>query len=113
MEEDRQAVLSEASTVQDKSDVTKPPLETEENTVLNIDENVKDTIVLNQPDVYEVEKIISGRYRKGGSVEYLVHWKGYDVKDRTWEPESNLNAAILDYIKTNPVPMTNLHFKKK
>jgi transposase InsO family protein len=113
MEEDRQAVLSEASTVQDKSDVAKPPLETEANPVSDIDENVKDNIVLNQPDVYEVEKIISGRYRKGGSVEYLVHWKGYDVKDRTWEPESNLNAAILDYIKTNPVPMTNLHFKKK
>jgi hypothetical protein len=86
---------------------------TNDHIVQPIETIATDNIALNQPDVYEVEKIISGRYRKGGSVEYLVHWKGYDVKDRTWEPESNLNKVILDFIKKNPVPMSNLHFKKK
>ena len=27
---------------------------------------------------------------KNKKLEYLVHWKGYDDLDRTWEPKSNL-----------------------
>lgn len=38
-------------------------------------------------DIFEVEKIIRKRKKKGG-VKYLVKWKGYD--ETTWEPRKNL-----------------------
>jgi hypothetical protein len=80
---------------------------------VQLNDNEATDISLNEPDVFEVEKVIKGRYRKNGSIEYLVHWKGYSEKDRTWEPVDNLNQAILDYIRKNPVPMLNLQYRKK
>jgi hypothetical protein len=45
-------------------------------------------------EVYEVEKIVDKRYH--GRVEYLVHWRGYSVSERTWEPICNLeNCSAL------------------
>ncbi|KAJ2976296.1 hypothetical protein NUW58_g8121 [Xylaria curta] len=38
---------------------------------------------------YEVELILGTR-KKAGKTEYLVKWKGYHVKDNTWEPAANL-----------------------
>lgn len=38
---------------------------------------------------YEVELILDSR-KKSGTTEYLVKWKGYHVKDNTWEPAANL-----------------------
>ena len=38
---------------------------------------------------YEVDHIVNHR-RMGGSLEFLVRWKGYKECDDTWEPESNL-----------------------
>ena len=38
-------------------------------------------------------------------LEFLVHWKGYDDTDQTWEPKSNLgNAkeALNDFHHANP-----------
>jgi hypothetical protein len=41
---------------------------------------------------FEVEQILdSRRYR--GKLQYLVHWKGWSVPDRTWEPAKNLANA--------------------
>ena len=40
-------------------------------------------------DFYEVEEILDSRTRHR-KVEYLVHWKGYNPDDRTWEPFDNL-----------------------
>jgi hypothetical protein len=48
---------------------------------------------------YEVETVLDRRLRRN-KVHYLVKWKGYDLHDATWEPESNLvNAreAIKDF----------------
>uniref|UniRef100_A0A8C5PBI5 Chromo domain-containing protein n=1 Tax=Leptobrachium leishanense TaxID=445787 RepID=A0A8C5PBI5_9ANUR len=39
---------------------------------------------------YPVERIVDKRKNKKGKVEYLVHWKGYDSGDDTWEPEQHL-----------------------
>ncbi|XP_077125924.1 chromodomain Y-like protein [Ranitomeya variabilis] len=41
-------------------------------------------------ELYEVERIVDKRKNKKGKVEYLVHWKGYDSGDDTWEPEQHL-----------------------
>ena len=38
---------------------------------------------------YEVDTIIDSRIYKG-KLQYLVHWKGYNESERTWEPVSNL-----------------------
>ena len=41
---------------------------------------------------------------KNKKLEYLIHWKGYDDLDHTWEPKSNLrNArdAICDFHKSH------------
>ena len=44
---------------------------------------------------YEVDGILSHRVRSCGRgrrtrLEYLVHWRGYDPANDTWEPEDNL-----------------------
>ena len=47
---------------------------------------------------YEVEKIIKKRIRNG-KIEYLIKWSGYDDKDNTWEPVTNLSCPekLRDY----------------
>ena len=42
-----------------------------------------------QDNIYQAEKIVKKRTRKGGK-EYLIHWSGYNKKDRTWEKEENI-----------------------
>jgi hypothetical protein len=48
---------------------------------------------------YEVEDILDVRVSRRGKSrrrEFLVKWRGYDVFDSTWEPESNLaNCPLL------------------
>jgi len=57
-----------------------------------------------QEEVYEVEKIIESRLRKGKK-EYLIKWKGYDnEEDNTWEPLENLDCED---------KITNFETKKK
>ena len=42
-----------------------------------------------EPEVYVVERILDRRV-KGGETEYTVKWKGWTMKEYTWEPEANL-----------------------
>jgi len=44
---------------------------------------------------YEVDKVMEVHFKKNGSREFLIHWKGFSHKDDTWEPEKNLNCADL------------------
>jgi hypothetical protein len=37
---------------------------------------------------YEVEEILDSRLRHR-RLEYFIHWKGYGISERTWEPSSN------------------------
>lgn len=46
-----------------------------------------------ETDVYEVEKILSWRFRRQGKrkiKEYLIRWKGFGPSGDTWEPRRNL-----------------------
>ncbi|XP_033854740.1 chromodomain Y-like protein isoform X2 [Acipenser ruthenus] len=48
-------------------------------------------------ELYEVESIVAKRKNKKGKTEYLVHWKGYNSDDDTWEPEQHLVNCV-EYI---------------
>ena len=41
---------------------------------------------------FEVSEILDSRINRG-KLEYLVHWQGYEVHERTWEPAANLENA--------------------
>lgn len=49
---------------------------------------------LNDDDEYEVERLLDSRV-KHGRTEYRVLWKGYELKDATWEPGSNLPVELV------------------
>ena len=60
---------------------------------------------------YEVDYIIASHiYRH--QLQYLVHWKGYEEHERTWEPASNVKNAPLAverFYKENPSAPWKLH----
>lgn len=41
---------------------------------------------------FEVSEILDSRINRR-KLEYLVHWQGYEVSERTWEPAANLDNA--------------------
>ena len=43
---------------------------------------------------YEVEKIVDSKTVKG-KTKYLIHWKGWESSDDTWEPEETLKCPDL------------------
>ena len=53
----------------------------------------------NEYSIYKVDKIIDRRLNSNREIEYLVKWVGYDEKDNTWEPETNIfdKSIIADY----------------
>ena len=42
---------------------------------------------------FEVSEILDSRINRD-KLEYLVHWQGYEVHERTWEPAANLENAL-------------------
>ena len=63
-----------ASSILDRSKVPPPPVEIEGNEEFEISEILDSQII----------------QRK---LEYLVHWQGYDISERTWKPAANLCHA--------------------
>jgi hypothetical protein len=49
-------------------------------------------IEINREEEFEVSKIIDSHINQR-RLEYLVHWQGYDISERTWEPAANLANA--------------------
>ena len=48
---------------------------------------------------YDIAKIIASKKRGKREVEWLVHWKGYDLWQSTWEPRSSfLNESMCSLI---------------
>ena len=53
---------------------------------------------------YEVEQIVSSKMVRD-KLKYLVHWKGYPIEERTWEPAEELvtaKALVNKYHRRNP-----------
>ncbi|KAJ9598686.1 hypothetical protein L9F63_010635, partial [Diploptera punctata] len=44
---------------------------------------------------FEVDKVMEVHFKKNGTREFLIHWKGFSHKEDTWEPEQNLNCPEL------------------
>ena len=42
-----------------------------------------------------IEKVLNKRAAENGDVEYLIKWKGFSVKEATWEPKDNLDCGAL------------------
>lgn len=55
-------------------------------------------LVIQDQEYHEVERILDSR-TSGRSVRYFVDWKGFGIKDRTWEPFSMLNEDAPDMVK--------------
>jgi hypothetical protein len=49
-------------------------------------------IEIDSHEEYEVEEVLDSRQRRD-RLEYLVHWRSYDINERTWEPSTNLANA--------------------
>ncbi|XP_022666678.1 testis-specific chromodomain protein Y 1-like [Varroa jacobsoni] len=57
-------------------------------------------------ELVEVERILAHRTAKSGATSYLVLWKGFGVKDSSWEPEAHLEdcqQVVSEYLR-NPRP---------
>lgn len=50
-------------------------------------------VVVDYHPEWEVEKIIASKLLRS-KVLYLVHWKGYGIEERTWEPLGNLENCL-------------------
>ena len=66
-----------------------------------------------EPEEYEIDKIIRGKYNKDGKLEYLIQWKGFGKKDRTYEPVSNLNEAAKEYVSSHKIPISGKRKQSK
>ncbi|XP_064640482.1 chromodomain Y-like protein 2 [Lineus longissimus] len=63
------------------------------------------------PDLFEVQKVLSRRTRKG-HVQYLIRWKGYGSENDTWEPQGGLVACRIFvnlYNKRHGYPLMGAH----
>jgi len=63
---------------------------------------------------YEVDYIVASRVYKR-QLQYLVHWKGYEEHERTWEPSSNLKNSPLvveHFYRENPSAPWKLHMTR-
>ncbi|ODM93288.1 Chromobox protein 5 [Orchesella cincta] len=46
-------------------------------------------------DFYIVEKVLKKRKGAMGKTEYLLKWTGYPHSDNSWEPQENVNLALI------------------
>ncbi|EGT52820.1 hypothetical protein CAEBREN_29947 [Caenorhabditis brenneri] len=57
---------------------------------------------------------IQDERRKHSKYAYLVAWEGYNLKDRTWEPEENLRDCVRlkEYKEAHNMPLEHEKFEK-
>ena len=66
-----------------------------------------------QVDEWIVDKILRHRINKQGNIEFLTTWKGYEIKDATWEPVKNFihryNSDFLQYCQNKNLTVNITH----
>ena len=65
-------------------------------------------VAIEGEEEFEVSHIISSKKIRN-KTHYLVHWKGYGIEDRTWEPISNLEHCkdLIEQFHSKPKPKTS------
>ncbi|KAH7296047.1 hypothetical protein KP509_26G006700 [Ceratopteris richardii] len=64
-------------------------------------------IEIDDHEEFEIEHVLDSRISRG-RLEYLIHWKGYDISDHTWEHVENLQRALIkvqEFHKRNPMKL--------
>uniref|UniRef100_A0A8C5P883 Chromo domain-containing protein n=1 Tax=Leptobrachium leishanense TaxID=445787 RepID=A0A8C5P883_9ANUR len=51
-------------------------------------------VLVQAQEEYEVQALINSRWSRGG-LQYLVHWKGYSLEERSWVAASDVHAPGL------------------
>jgi hypothetical protein len=64
-------------------------------------EPIWNTLDLGEPDIYEVEKILTERRNQEGLWEYKIKWKGYPMEDCTWEVATQISRAAMAAYRRN------------
>ena len=57
-----------------------------------------------EQNIYEVEEVLDSKLVRN-KLHYLVHWKGWPIEERTWEPAANLDSAkelVAKFHRKNP-----------
>ncbi|KAL0591619.1 hypothetical protein ABG067_001220 [Albugo candida] len=93
---------NKSSTLPSMEQILSPEIEGD-----NAEENAEDKsdeFYIDDPDVYEVERILDKRssHRSGKSVKYLIKWVGYE--EPTWEPAENISKDLIREFEKNYVP---------
>ena len=63
---------------------------------------------------YEVEQVLDVRL-KDNKVQYLLHWKGFGIADRSWEDFDNINCRrlISEFYNNNMINIGHDDFKSR
>ena len=75
------------------------------------EEEIKTENTENEEQLYEVERILNRKKIKG-KYKYLIKWKGYSMKECTWEPLSSLKN-IKDYVEQFDAAIDNNNYIKE
>ena len=84
----------------------------DEETSSEIPENDEENEVLDEDDVFIVEKILNKR-TKGNKVYYRIKWKDYPSSENSWEPIENISPALVQDYEARRKPKANNSTKKR
>lgn len=61
--------------------------------------------LLEGAEPFQIGELRAHRISRGGRLEYLTHWAGYNDFEDSWEPEDHVRTALADYWKRLGLPV--------